>query len=251
MDGWIRIDEYRCTFGLPAHFFAPNMKRIHLPQITNSSWFPSFLTRCVHEFMSWFVLKVQASKPFIPVIEEGLTHASQIVVLDHRSGAGFETVDPFIDPTIPRKRAEMRTYHGTEVGLHLSVNAFHQLRAEEALTLLRHIAEQKQPIAIVEGNNDSLWQVFGMVVIVPLTVLFTAPFVQPFRWERLVFTYLFPILPLVTFLDGFLALFKLYAPVDLDELTAQIQVQNYAWRSGKLDNGRGGKIIYLLGWPED
>lgn len=226
------------------------MKRIHIPQITNSSWFPSFLTQYVHEFMSWFVLKVHASKPFLPVIEEGLTHANQIVVLEHPSGAGFETVDPFIDPAIHRKRVEMRSYQGSEMGLHLSVNAFHQLRAEEALGLLNRMAEQKQPIAIVEGNNDSLWQVFGMVVIVPLTVLFTAPFVQPFRWGRLVFTYLIPILPLVTFLDGFLALFKLYAPADLNELTAQIHVEGYSWRSGKLDNGRGGKIIFLLGWPE-
>jgi len=57
----------------------------------------------------------------------------------------------------------------------------------------------------------------------------------------------------VTLVDGFLALLKLYAPVDLDELTASINQKDYVWRSGKLDNGRGGKIIYLLGycgeWP--
>lgn len=88
-----------------------------------------------------------------------------------------------------------------------------------------------------------------MTFIVPLTVIITAPFVKPFRLERLFFTYLVPVLPLVTFLDGFLALFKLYAPIDLDELTASISVDNYYWRSGKMDNGRGGKIIYLIGYP--
>jgi hypothetical protein len=41
-------------------------------------------------------------------------------------------------------------------------------------------------------------------------------------------------------LDGFLALFKLYNPNDLDELVSTIPVKNYVWKSGKADNGRGG-----------
>lgn len=225
------------------------MKRIHLQQITNASWFPEFLTRCIHEFMSWFVLKVNASKPFMPVIEEGLKDAKQIVVLDIPGGAGFETVDDFIDPGLPRKKVDVSTYNGTEKGLHLSINAFHQLKPNEARRILESVSNKKQPIVIVEGNNDSLWQVFGMLIIVPLTVLFTAPLVKPFRWERLLFTYLIPVLPVVTFLDGFIALFKLYAPSDLDELTFRIASKDYTWRSGKLDNGRGGKIIFLLGLP--
>lgn len=199
--------------------------------------------------MTWFVNKVQAAKPFIPVIEEGLKYANQIVILETKTGAGFETVDHLINPKFPRIEVQLKGYQGTENGLHISVNSFHQLRPHEAKALLRNISERKQPLVVLEGNNDSLWQVFGMAVIVPLTVLFTAPLVRPFRYNRLIFTYLIPILPLVTFLDGFIALFKLYAPCDLDELTSQIPIDGYSWRSGKLDNGRGGKIIYLLGFP--
>jgi hypothetical protein len=51
-------------------------------------------------------------------------------------------------------------------------------------------------------------------------------------------------------MDGFLALFKLYNPKDLDELVSTIPEKNYTWKSGKADNGRGGKIIYLMGYPE-
>jgi hypothetical protein len=102
----------------------------------------------------------------------------------------------------------------------------------------------------LEGNNDSLWQVVGMTIFVPLSVILSAPFVQPFRITRLIFTYLIPILPLITMLDGFLALFKLYNPNDLNELISTIPVKNYVWKSGKADNGRGGKIIFLMGYPE-
>lgn len=225
------------------------MKRKQAPQITNSSWFPDLLTRCVHEFMTWFVNKVKAAQPFMPVIEEGLQQADRIVVIDKKCGAGFETVDRLIDDKIKRVFVNAENFTASEEGLYLSVNSFHQFSVDEAKDILKQISQNKQPVVIVEGNNDSLWQVFGMTVIVPLTVLLTAPFVKPFRFERIIFTYLIPVLPFVTFFDGFMALFKLYAPKDLDELTASISTEGYSWRSGKLDNGRGGKIIYLIGYP--
>lgn len=225
------------------------MKRKQVSQISNAWWFPEFLTRCIHEFMTWFVGKANAAKPFLPIIKEGLQYANRIVVIDKNSGAGFETVDSFINKNILRSHVAMDYFDAEQEGLYVSINSFHQLNPEKARNLLNKVAEKRQPIAVLEGNNDSLWQVFGMTLIVPITVLLTAPFVRPFRIERLFFTYLIPILPVVTLIDGFLALFKLYAPTDLDELTAAIEQKNYKWRSGKLDNGRGGKIIYLLGWP--
>jgi len=226
------------------------MKRKQVPQITNTKWFPTIVVRCVHEFMTWFVHKVKAAKPFMPVIEEGLQYANKIVVIDHKGGAGFETLDVFLDESLEKTYTDSDDFKATFEGLYVSVNSFHQFDENKARFILEEVASKQQPIVILEGNNDSLWQVFGMTVIVPITVLLTAPFVKPFRFERLIFTYLIPILPLVTFIDGSLALFKLYAPQDLNELTASIDQQNYIWRSGKLDNGRGGKIIYLIGHPE-
>lgn len=225
------------------------MKRKHAPQFTNAKWFPKFLTTCIYEFMTWFVGKVNAAKPFMPVIEEGLRYSNKLVILDKKCGAGFETVTDLIDKKIERNFVDAQNFSGKEQGLYLSVNAFHQFKPNEAKAILTKVAQHKQPIVVVEGNNDSLWQVFGMTVIVPLTVILTAPFVKPFRFERIIFTYLIPVLPLVTFFDGFMALFKLYAPVDLDELTASINAPDYHWKSGKLPNGRGGKIIYLIGHP--
>lgn len=226
------------------------MKRKHVPQFTNQSWFPSFLKQCIFEFMTWFVGKVKAAEPFLPVIEEGLSHTDnrQTINIDSKIGAGFETLQPLLDDSIAIQKVDLNNIHTSHKGLYVSVNAFHQLKPNEAKNLLTNIAKSGNPVAIVEGNNDSLWQVVGMLVFVPLTVLLTAPLVKPFRFSRIIFTYLIPILPLVTLIDGFLALFKLYPPSDLDELTASIDVKNYKWRSGKMDNGRGGKIIYLLGW---
>lgn len=228
------------------------MKRHHVPQFTNQTWFPQYLKNCIFEFMTWFVGKTRAAHPFLPVIKRGLekTSNSTIINIDSQLGAGFETVQPLLDKNVVVKNILLKDFEAKEIGLYLSVNAFHQLKVHEAKDLLTQIAESRNPVAIVEGNNDSLWQVVGMTVFVPLTILLTAPFVKPFRFGRLIFTYLIPILPIITLIDGFLALFKLYAPVDLDELTDSIAVNNYKWESGKMDNGRGGKIMYLLGYPQ-
>lgn len=225
------------------------MKRKHITQISNTTWFPAILRTCMHEFMTWFVGKVHAAKPFMPIIDEGLQYANRIVAVNMEVGAGFETLIPLIDPNIERTSTGMRNFRADQDGLYVLVNSFHQLKPDQARNFLSSVAKRRQPVAVLEGNNDSLWQVFGMTVIVPLTVLLTAPFVKPFRLTRIIFTYLIPILPIVTLLDGFFALFMLYAPQDLDELTQSIESKDYQWRSGKLDNGRGGKIIYLLGHP--
>ena len=185
----------------------------------------------------------------MPVIEEGLQHTNKIIAINMETGAGFETVQPYIDPQVEKSSIDMHHFNADQDGLYVMVNSFHQLSPKEAREVLQSVASRRQPIAVLEGNNDSLWQVVGMTIFVPLTVMLTAPFVRPFRISRLVFTYLIPILPIVTLVDGFLALFKLYAPKDLDELVQPIKVTDYSWRSGKLDNGRGGKIIYLLGGP--
>lgn len=226
------------------------MKRKQVPQFTNANWFPGFLKQSIYEFMTWFVNKVNAAKPFMPIIEEGLQHADKIIVIDKKCGAGFETVDGLLDENIERVYISADNFKTAQEGLYLSINSFHQFSVNEAKNMLTQISNKKQPVVIVEGNNDSLWQVFGMTVIVPITVLLTAPFVKPFRFERIIFTYLIPVLPFVTFFDGFMALFKLYAPKDLDELTASIHTEGYYWRTGKLDNGRGGKIIYLIGFTD-
>ncbi|MEM6765501.1 MAG: hypothetical protein AAF824_24730 [Bacteroidota bacterium] len=227
------------------------MKRKHTPQFLSQAWVPNYLKTMVKEFMTWFVGKIGAAKPFMPVIEEALTHTENRTILNigHESGAGIETVKPYLDDDIHIIAAKLSLYEEKQKGLYLSVNGFHQLRQEEASSLLEQIVARGNPVAVVEGNNDSLWQVVGMTIFVPLTVLLTAPLVKPFRFGRLIFTYLIPVLPLITMIDGCMALFRLYAPSDLDELTHSIDAPSYQWRSGKMDNGRGGKIIYLLGYP--
>ncbi|MBK9592722.1 MAG: hypothetical protein IPO32_14915 [Crocinitomicaceae bacterium] len=228
------------------------MKRKQVFQFSNQKWYPQFLKRDMYEFMTWFVGKVNAAKPFLPVISEGLQHvpAHRIINIDSQIGAGFETVKDLISEKPEIINLPIQQFNTSNSGLYLFVNSFHKLKPDVARNYLSEIAKSRNAVVVVEGNNDSLWQVVGMTVFVPLAVILSAPFVKPFRVTRLIFTYLIPVLPIVTMLDGFLALFKLYNPNDLNELVSEIPENNYTWKSAKADNGRGGKIMYLIGWPE-
>ena len=229
------------------------MKRKQVFQFSNQKWYPSFLKRDMYEFMSWFVGKVNAAKPFLPVLEEviGHTQTKTIINIDSKIGAGIETVLTLLPEGTEVINVELERFSTHNKGMYTFINSFHQLDEKKATYYLTQIADSGNSVAVLEGNNDSLWQVVGMTIFVPLTVILSAPFVQPFRITRLIFTYLIPILPVVTMLDGFLALFKLYNPNDLNELVSNIPVKSYVWKSGKADNGRGGKIIYLMGYPEN
>jgi|GEM_PF-2137946 len=225
------------------------MDRKQVKQLINLEWFPSHLKTLIAEFLSWFVLKVDATKPFVPIIENELTDtkSEKIINIDFNLGAGIDTVAPFLSDKIEVLSIPPSKLNTDKNGLYLFVNCFHQLSIEEAKSNLKKIAESGNPIVVVEGNDDSLWQIIGMTIFVPLTVLLTAPFVKPFRFSRIIFTYLIPILPFAIVVDGCLALMKLYNPDDLKELTSNFNIPNYEWKMGKKDNGRGGKIIYLTG----
>lgn len=225
------------------------MKRKQITQIINVGWFPKFLKTLIAEFLSWFVVKVNATKPFVPVIEDVLdkTNHKKIINIEFGIGAGIETVKPFLKDDVSVDSIHITNFNSSEKGVYLFVNSFHQLNSKKAKKILQNIVDSGNPIVVVEGNNDSLWQIVGMTVFVPLTVLLTALFVKPFRFSRIIFTYLLPVLPIIIVIDGCIALLKLYNPTDLLELTSSVERNNYDWKAGKNDNGRGGKIMYLTG----
>jgi hypothetical protein len=227
------------------------MRRKEIAQISTSNKTPKWLRSMISEFLSWFVLRVNATKPFIPVIEEALEKADNkhIINIDFGLGAGISTVQPFLESNISVSNLPLEHFTPEKKGVYLFINSFHQLHPNKAIEMLQAIVKNRQSLVVLEGNNDSLWQVVGMTVFVPLTVIFTAPLVRPFRISRLFFTYILPILPFIIMLDGCIALFKLYSLKDLDKLVGSIRSEDYEWKRGKNDNGRGGKIIYLVGHP--
>lgn len=144
------------------------MRRKQMTQLSNQKWFPKIWRTCMHEFMTWFVGIVGAAQPFLPVINEGLKHSKNIIGVEADVGAGFETAEHLLDSKIPIQKIPIDKIDGKQKGLYILVNTLHQLPPDKAKAILEKIARHRNPIVVVEGNNDSLWQVFGMLIIVPM-----------------------------------------------------------------------------------
>ncbi len=88
------------------------------------------------------------------------------------------------------------------------------------------------------------------MIFSPLSVIFTTPFIKPFKIGRIVFTYLIPILPILIMWDGIISCFRTYSVKEMNELVNLLhQADTYDWQIGKKGN-RAIKILHLIGTPK-
>jgi hypothetical protein len=59
----------------------------------------------------------------------------------------------------------------------------------------------------------------AIVLVVPLAVLVLTPAIRPFRWSRLFWTYLVPVIPASILFDSVVSLFRIYTPMSVGRST--------------------------------
>ena len=89
-----------------------------------------------------------------------------------------------------------------------------------------------------------------MPLQLPAMLLFT-PFVRPFRWSRLFFTYLVPLIPMLVLFDGTVSMMRVYMADELRELFQQVpDYDSYVWDIGSIATGGiSTGPSYLIGVP--
>jgi hypothetical protein len=86
------------------------------------------------------------------------------------------------------------------------------------------------------------------VILTPLIVWLVTPFMRPFLWRRLVWTYLLPMVPLTCFWDGIVSQLRAYTPAELRELSEGSAPMH--WEAGQVPIARErGRLTYLIGFP--
>ena len=133
-------------------------------------------------------------------------------------------------------------------GFRTLFNAFHHFRPADAAAVLRDAVRAGQPIGVFEVMDRTVAGVLPVVLLVPLIVLLATPFVRPFRWDRLVLTYLVPLVPLTCWWDGLVSALRAYTPAELEALGREAG-PGYMWRAGRvpLSGGSPGRLTYLIG----
>jgi hypothetical protein len=133
-------------------------------------------------------------------------------------------------------------------GFRTIFTAFHHLRPQQARAVLEDAVSKGEGIGVFECAQRSVLMLLG-ILPTPLRVVIATPFIRPFRWSRLFWTYVIPALPLVLLFDSGVSVMRMYDVNELRSLT--VGLEGHRWEVGKVRIRRLPiSITYLIGIPE-
>jgi hypothetical protein len=255
------------------------VRRFQLLELEDQAWFPAVVRDLATDYLHFAQTATSLYKAMTPLIAEALEAAgtTQIVdlcsggsgplpaVIDELRASGILATATLTDlfPNLSAFEAAAATSHGaiaytkTPVdarnvprelrGLRTLFNGFHHFRPADAKAILADAAAAEQPIAIFEASRRS-FRTLIPVLFMPVFVWLSTPFMRPFKWKRLLFTYPIPLVPLTCLWDGVVSQLRAYTVDELKELGRAAGTME--WRAGLRPFPRGpGQLTFLVGWP--
>lgn len=255
------------------------MKRRHLIELEDQSWFPATVRDLATDYLQFIQTRFRLDRAMAPLVRRLLDESGTARIVDLCSGgsgpllllvkdladAGVPVRATMTDlyPNVPAFEEiaaqsggligfERRPVDATNVpsdltGLRTIFNGFHHLRPADARSVLHAAAAARQPIAIFEASERA-WRTLLPMLFTPLFVLLATPFMRPFLWRRLLWTYLVPAVPFTCFWDGVVSQLRCYS---LDELRGLCEGSApMRWEAGQIPIAKGhGRLTYLVGSP--
>jgi hypothetical protein len=254
--------------------------RFHLFEFEDQPWFPGIVRDLATDYLCFMQSALGLHRPIVSVLADALEATGAREILDLCSGgggpairlqaslaaAGLSTHITLTD-RFPNRRAFHRIAHAshghigfvaesvdarcvprTLRGFRTIFNSFHHFREADAKKILRDAAKAGHAIAIFEYPERSALIVLLTLCLTPFLVALATPFIQPFRWSRLFFTYLAPLVPLTCWWDGVVSHLRAYTVDELRSFADEATFASYAWRGGKIGlPGSPGHLTYLVG----
>ena len=135
------------------------------------------------------------------------------------------------------------------VGVRTMFSAFHHFRPDAAKSILKDAFDGRRAICVFESGSGRLLN-FGMALGHPIVMLAVMPFVRPFRWSYLIFTYLIPLIPLALLWDVIVSFLRIYSLEQMATMTEALNAPDYSWEVGRIQvRGVPGGLPYLIGRP--
>jgi hypothetical protein len=131
-------------------------------------------------------------------------------------------------------------------GFRTIFSSFHHFPDPLACAVLEDAVRAREGFAMAEVTSRTVLACATMFLM-PLFALILTPRMRPFRWSRLLLTYLIPLIPFVVFWDGLVSCFRTRTPEELLRLTTGFP--DYDWIAGYAP-GRWLTPVYLIGKPK-
>lgn len=255
--------------------------RLHWFELEDQPWFPAVIRDFATDYIHFIEITFHLHRPIVALLANALRTTKSGHVIDLCSGGAgpipalqealaaerldvrFTLTDRF--PNLPAfRRAEAMsqgriTFVARPVdaravpkdlrGFRTIFNSFHHFRPTDARAVLRDATNAAVPIGIFEIPERALLVILA-TLLTPLSVALTAPFIRPFRWQRLFWTYVLPLVPLTCLWDGIVSQLRAYTVEELGNLARDLAPDTYVWQSGQERvRSTPGHVTYLLGHP--
>jgi hypothetical protein len=253
-------------------------------EIHEQPWFPQFLREQFVDSLQMNLEVMNTYQPIATLLRSRLEECGSERVVDLCSGAGgpwpslvrqFEKhgavapevllTDKFpntaklqdVDSLVTNRIHFVRdSIDATQVprslrGFRTLFSSFHHLNPDQARGLLQDSVNKRQAIGVFEAPALHILTLL-YILLIPIGTWLFVPFRRPFRWSRLLWTYLIPVIPLVLFFDGVISCLRAYSVGELQEMTSEIESTGYRWEVGEQAGGLGRlRITYLIGCPQN
>lgn len=138
----------------------------------------------------------------------------------------------------------------TQAGVRTLFQLFHHLPPDVAFGVLKDAVRNRQGIAIFEVTERTPKGLL-LSLFLPALVFLLTPFVRPFSFLRLLFTYVLPVLPLVILWDGLVSHLRSYTRPELSAMLDRLSALDgppYVWTFGQNQSALI-PVFWLTGYP--
>jgi hypothetical protein len=256
------------------------LPRLQLFELEDLPWFPTVIRDLATDYLHFIEAKFSLHQPVVTLLRRSLEQSHMARVVDLCSGAGGPVLSVYEDLasdgvtvsfTLTDKYPNLRAFRrmaalhpediayvaesvdaakvpGELLGFRTMFNAFHHFAPAAARAVLQCAVTACQPIGIFEFPERSAATMFPLL-FTPLFVAVATPFIRPFQWRRLLWTYVLPLVPVTCWWDGLVSQWRAYTVSELAGLTRGLD--EYAWEADRVPIGTtAGKLTYLLGIPK-
>jgi len=256
------------------------MRRIQSIELHEQAWFPSSIRNEITDILQFGLNLSNAYGSAATLLQPALRAAGTHSVVDLCSGGGgpwlnlsreIHGINEAFRVCLTDKYPNLKAFQkakgmsgnitffqesvdATDVprrlnGFRTMFTAFHHFGRAEARAILQSAVDARQGIGVFEITRRTP-SAIGLMLLWSLASLALTPFIRPFRWSLLLWTYVIPIIPFVLLFDGVVSCLRTYRPQELNELTKQLIGADYEWETGEHTGAPlGVPITYLIGYP--
>ena len=260
------------------------MKRLHLFELEDQKWFPSLFRFYITDILQYKLTQFKIYDSIIPEIKQALMITKDNQIIDLCSGSGGPWLqiypplksdissltviltDKYPNFTAFKRNSELSTYNlnfysesvdVTNVprelkGFRTLFSSFHHFTPDVAKQILQDAVDKGTGIGIFEFT-DRNWvnMIVKMLFLGPLLILLLTPFIRPFKFSRIFFTYILPLIPIFFVWDGLVSHWRTYTPEELEQMIQELKGQElYKWKIGQIKKKKLFiNITYLVSYP--